>query len=110
MLSSQRVIGPSHSALRRAGCVPASLAALALCAFAVHAEPTAPVAEKIKKSATTFDSGGKSIHVDHFEPAAASKCPALVLLHGADGPEPEKELLHAAARRFAARGYRVLLV
>jgi carboxymethylenebutenolidase len=110
MLSNPRGIGLSRSALRRAGGAPTSLAALALCVFAVHAEPTAPVAEKIKESGTTFDSGGKSIHVDHFEPAAASKCPALVLLHGTDGPEPEKELLHAAARRFAARGYRVLLV
>src|SRR5262245_50657912 len=110
MLSNQRVLGLSWLAVRRTGCVLASLAALALWTLFAPAEPPAPVAEKIKESATSFNSGGQAIHVGHFEPAVAGKCPAIVLLHGADGPGSDKDLLHCAARRFAARGYCVLFV
>jgi dienelactone hydrolase len=110
MFPNQRVIGRSWSAARHAGCVPASLAALALWLVPALAEPPAPVTAKIEESVTTFESGGQAIHVRHFEPAVAGKCPAIVLLHGTDGPGSDKDLLHCAARRFAARGYHVLFV
>jgi carboxymethylenebutenolidase len=90
--------------------VLASLLTLALWALPARAEPTAQAAGKIKESATTFDSGGKPIQVERFEPAAAGKYPAVIMLHGADGPWRNKELYHGAARRLAARGYRVLFV
>jgi len=32
-----------------------------------------------------FDSGGKPVRVERFEPAGPGPYPALVLLHGADG-------------------------
>lgn len=110
MFTNQRVIDLSWPTVLRAGCMPASLAALVLWAVPARAEPPAPVAEKVKESATTFNSGGKAIQVGHFEPAVAGKSPVIVLLHGADGPGADKDLLHCAARRFAARGYCVLFV
>jgi carboxymethylenebutenolidase len=108
--NQQPVVLSSWSAVRRAGCVLASLLTLAPGALPARAEPTAQGAGKIQESAATFDSGGKPIQVKRFEPAAAGKCPAVVLLHGADGPRRNKELYHGAARRLAARGYRVLFV
>jgi carboxymethylenebutenolidase len=110
MFTHQRVIGRSWPAVRGAGGVSASLAALALWAVPAPAEPPAPVAEKVKESVTSFKSGGRAIKICHFEPAVAGQCPAIVLLHGADGPGSDKDLLHCAARRFAGRGYHVLFV
>jgi carboxymethylenebutenolidase len=106
----QPVALSSSSAVRRAGCVLASLLALALGALPGRAEPTDQEVGKIQESAATFDSGGKPIQVYRFEPAGAGKCPAVILLHGADGPRRNKQLYHGAARRLAARGYRVLFV
>jgi carboxymethylenebutenolidase len=68
------------------------------------------VAEQVKESAATFDSGGRPIQARWFEPAAAGKRPAIVLLHGVDGPKAGEALYRFAARRLAARSYRVLLV
>jgi dienelactone hydrolase len=110
MLWTQRIVGRSWSAGRRASWALASLTALVLWTAPAPAEPPAPVAEKIKESATTFTSGCQAIHVSHFAPAVAGKCPAIILLHGADGAGHDKDLLHGAARRFAARGYYVLFV
>jgi dienelactone hydrolase len=90
--------------------VLASLVALALWALPARAEPTIQAAEKVKESAATFDSGGRPIQARWFELAAAGKRPVIVLLHGADGPKAGEALYRYAARRLAARGYRVLLV
>jgi dienelactone hydrolase len=110
MFRNQRVVGLSWLAVWRIGPVPVSLATFPLGTLPARAEPAAPAAEKVQEAVRTFDSGGKPITVCHFEPAIAGRFPAVVLLHGADGPEANKALYHCAARRLAARGYRVLFV
>jgi dienelactone hydrolase len=102
MFRNQRLVGGSWLVV--------GLAALALSALPVRAEPAAAAAGKVRKSAGTFHSGGKPITVCHFEPAVAGSYPAVVLLHGVDGPKANEALYHRAARRFAARGYQVLFV
>jgi carboxymethylenebutenolidase len=111
MLRNQKPVTlSSWSAVRRDGCVLASLLTLALWVLPARAEPMVHEAGKIRESKATLDSGGKPIKVYRFEPATVGKCPAIVLLHGADGPWRNKELYHTAARRLAVRGYWVLLV
>jgi carboxymethylenebutenolidase len=111
MLSNRQPVALlSSSAVGRAGCVLASLLALALGVLPARAEPMAQGVEKIKESVAAFYSGGEPVRVERFEPATAEKCPAVIMLHGADGPRRNKQLYHGAARRLAARGYRVLFV
>jgi carboxymethylenebutenolidase len=95
--------------VKLAGCVLASLAVLTLAPHAAAGQMT-PAAEKLQESAGTFESRGRSINVRRFDPATAGKRPAILLLHGADGPEVNKALYHGAAARLAARGYCVLFV
>jgi hypothetical protein len=110
MFRNQRVIGLFRLVVGRSGCVPASLPVVALWALPARAEPAASAAEKVRESVRTFPSAGKPIKVHRFEPATAEKRPAVLLLHGADGPEANQALYHGAARRLAARGYQVLFV
>jgi carboxymethylenebutenolidase len=57
-----------------------------------------------------FTSGGATIAVEWFEPAAAAgKAPAVLMLHGSDGLA-RAERYRAGARRIAAEGYHVALV
>jgi carboxymethylenebutenolidase len=110
MFRNQRVIGLSWLAVWRSGCVLGSLVAVALWAPPARAEPAVSGAEKVRESVRTFHSAGKPIKVHRFEPATAEKRPAVLLLHGADGPVANQALYHGAARRLAARGYQVLFV
>lgn len=55
-----------------------------------------------------FTSGGVPIAVERFDPpGAGGRRPAVILLHGADGPG---ERYRVAARQVAASGYPVFLV
>ena len=54
-----------------------------------------------------FSSGGVSITVERFGAADRSRQPAVVLLHGADGPGA---LYRAAAQQVASGGYAVFLI
>jgi carboxymethylenebutenolidase len=54
-----------------------------------------------------FVSGGASIRVERFGTTSAGRRPAVILLHGADGPG---ERYRAAARQVAAGGYAVFMV
>lgn len=54
-----------------------------------------------------FASGGASITVERFGATGGGRRPAVLLLHGADGPG---ERYRAAARQVASAGYAVFLV
>jgi len=70
---------------------------------------TAPAAESETK--TSFQSGGKKIRVDQFEPAREGKFPAVVFLYGVDGLHKDNEkAFRGAARTAANKGFVVLLV
>jgi carboxymethylenebutenolidase len=90
--------------------VLAGLMALTVCALPAGGQPVAQEAGEVKESVATFKSAGRPIQARWFEPAAAGKRPAVVLLHGADGPKAGEALYRFAAGRLAVRGYRVLLV
>jgi carboxymethylenebutenolidase len=70
--------------------------------------PTRAAAPPLPRQAPdTFVSAGKRVAVERFEPAGPGICPALLLLHGLDGPGPVYRIL---AKRLSARGYVVFLV
>jgi carboxymethylenebutenolidase len=54
-----------------------------------------------------FTSGGRSIAVERFEAPGGGRRPAILLLHGSDGPG---DRYRAAARAVALGGYHVFLV
>jgi carboxymethylenebutenolidase len=59
----------------------------------------------------TFVSGGRPVKAWRFDPPAAGVTPALLLLHGSDGPESvSKDVYCTVARRLASQGYVVFLV
>lgn len=60
-----------------------------------------------RSAAEEFASGGVGITVERFAPGAPGNRPAVILLHGADGPGSR---YRAAAREVAAGGYNVFLV
>jgi dienelactone hydrolase len=76
----------------------AALAALAVCAL-----PSAARAQV----RLTFESGGVPIAVERYQAGSGGRRPAVVLLHGSDGPGPR---YRAAARLLAAAGYHAFLV
>lgn len=54
-----------------------------------------------------FASGGAAIAVERFEAPGGGHRPAVMLLHGSDGPGPR---YRAASRQLATAGYHVFLV
>src|SRR5262249_53873225 len=66
----------------RAWCWLAGLAVLTLLAGPVAAEPSRTTSCPV---IDTFQSAGKPITVERFEPEAAGKYPAFLLLHAVDG-------------------------
>jgi carboxymethylenebutenolidase len=60
-----------------------------------------------RSRAEEFGSGGVGITIERFASAASGKRPAVILLHGADGPGYR---YRAAAGQVAAGGYDVFLV
>ncbi len=70
--------------------------------------PTFP--EPVRESTDSFASGGRRVRVDRFEPAAAGRRPAALLLHGSDGVRYRGELYRGVARGLASDGHPALLV
>jgi carboxymethylenebutenolidase len=86
----------------------AGLIALAL--LAVPAARAEVPAEKGRVE-DSFLSGGKKVAVERYEPTAGSKYPAILLLPAIDGlDKAHGDLYRRAARRYADKGYVVLLV
>jgi carboxymethylenebutenolidase len=87
---------------------PAALIALALLAVpAARAEAPAETG-RVEDS---FLSGGEKIAVERYQPAAKGKHPAILLLPAIDGlDKAHGDLYRRAARRYADKGYVVLLV
>jgi carboxymethylenebutenolidase len=75
----------------------------ALAAFAFCALPAAPRAQ----GRLTFLSGGAQIEVERYDAGSGGSRPAVMLLHGSDGPTPR---YRAAARLLASAGYHAFLV
>ena len=86
------------------------VALLALVLLAVPAARAEAPAE-MGRVEDTFPSGGERIAVERYEPAGAGKYPAILLLPAIDGPDKAHgDLYRRAARRYADKGYVVLLV
>jgi dienelactone hydrolase len=87
---------------------PACAAVLACLTVLAANQPARAAAPPPRRQArTTFLSAGKPVTVERFEPAGQGPCPALLLLHGLDGPGPVYRFL---ARRLAGGGFVVFLV
>jgi carboxymethylenebutenolidase len=65
--------------------------------------------EPIMESTARFDSRGKSIPVEQFEPKAPGRYPAVVILHGAGGMPAGGIAFRAFARVLARQGYVALI-
>jgi len=76
----------------------AALATLAFCdlPLAAHAQ-----------NRLAYTSGGATISVERYEAAGSGRRPAVMLLHGSDGPT---QRYRAAAQLLASAGYHVFLV
>jgi dienelactone hydrolase len=70
----------------------------------------ATVAEDFVASVGRFESQGKSISVERFEPKAEGRRPAVVVVHGSGGMIVGGYATREAARRLAQRGYVVHVV
>ena len=60
---------------------------------------------EINESTTSFESQGKTIAVERFEPKAKGKYPAVIVLHGSGGMILGGPLFRDLSRRLARRGY-----
>ena len=60
-----------------------------------------------RSAAETFNSGGVAITIERFAPGGPGSRPAVILVHGSDGPGYR---YRAAAQDVAAGGYNVFLV
>jgi carboxymethylenebutenolidase len=99
----------ANSLIRRLPRGPIALAALTLVAAPVAARAEAPA--ETGRVEDTFPSGGEKITVERYQPAAAGKHPAILLLPAIDGlDKAHGDLYRRAARRYANKGYVVLLV
>ncbi|MBV9836369.1 MAG: dienelactone hydrolase family protein [Alphaproteobacteria bacterium] len=85
-------------------------AAAELVRFRSAAMPPSELAQRLARErgtpATAAD--GPEITGQLYRPAGNGPFPALVILHGCDGPHPDRE--RAGAEQFVAQGYVVLLV
>ena len=99
----------ANSLIRRLPRGPIALAALTLVAAPVAARAEAPA--ETGRVEDTFPSGGEKIAVERYQPAAAGQHPAILLLPAIDGlDQAHGDLYRRAARRYANKGYVVLLV
>ncbi len=67
----------------------------------------AALPEAVPAQGSGFTSGGRAIAVERFEAPRGGRRPAVLLLHGSDGPG---ERYRNAARQVAQGGYHVFLV
>lgn len=68
--------------------------------------------DAIKMTKSSFNSGGKTIEVERFEPVKEGKYPAVLVVHGADGLqyEPWRKVYRGHAQELARHGYVALIV
>ncbi len=71
--------------------------------------PSAPASGPIVETRATFESGGKTIAVERFEPQEPGKYPVAVVLHGSGGMAVGGFMFRNLARELAGRGYLVVL-
>jgi len=64
-----------------------------------------PASGEIVESVGSFESLGKTIGVERFEPKESGRHPAIVVLHGAGGMDIGGPEFRQFARALAARGY-----
>jgi carboxymethylenebutenolidase len=112
-------IGQGGSWLRGAGRWTSAFFAACLLASAAGLAPTraqdAPTSgekrDEVRVSQLDFESGGKTIPVELFEPKGAGKHPAVVVVHGADGLQSWLISLtyRNLATELARHGYVVVL-
>jgi dienelactone hydrolase len=62
------------------------------------------------RAGTSFLSAGKPIAVDWYRAARPGRRPAVLMLHGRDGPERFADAYRLTGERLAERGYQVLFV
>jgi carboxymethylenebutenolidase len=85
----------------------------ALVALALLAVPAARAGgpAEVGRAEDTFLSGGRKIAVERYQPPAKGKHPAILLLPAIDGLDKAHcDLYRRAARRYADKGYVVVLV
>jgi dienelactone hydrolase len=63
---------------------------------------------QVEKSTDTFQSGGKTIHIDRFLPVDDKVYPAVIALHGSTGAA--ESFSERPARLLAGQGYAVFLL
>jgi carboxymethylenebutenolidase len=86
---------------------------VAVVALALLAVPTARAESPAETGRVedSFLSGGDKVAVERYEPAAGGRYPAVLLLPAIDGlDKAHGDLYRRAARRYAGKGYVVLLV
>jgi dienelactone hydrolase len=67
-------------------------------------------ADPVREETGSFESGGKTIKVERYEPADKGKHPAVLVLYGAGGMKVGGVVFRATARELARRGYVAVLV
>jgi carboxymethylenebutenolidase len=87
-----------------------TLALLGILVFVSSARADGPAEPRHVEG--TFPSGGKKVAIERYEPAADGKHPAILVLHAIDGlsKPADGDTYRGAARRYAAKGYVVLMV
>lgn len=89
----------------------AALLALALAmGFAVDAHGRDQADAPKQSSADLLVSGDQTVRMWRFDPPQPGQHPAVILVHGLDGPEKRLEVFSGVARRLAKHGYVVILV
>jgi dienelactone hydrolase len=63
-----------------------------------------------ERATLSFESAGRPITVDWYRAGRPGVRPAVLMLHGRDGPERFAEAYRFAARQLAERGYHALFV
>ena len=66
--------------------------------------------QEVQSTKASFQSGGRTIGVEMFQPLNAMNAPAILVLHGAGGMDYGNEYVRQLATAFAANGYATLLV
>jgi dipeptidyl aminopeptidase/acylaminoacyl peptidase len=78
--------------------------------FTALAISTAGAQSTVQPRTASFESGGRKIGVEVFEPADARQAPAILVLHGAGGMDYGNKYVRQLATAFASNGYTTLLV
>ena len=64
----------------------------------------------VRRSEDSFQSSGKRITVERFDPATPGSFPAVLVLHGSGGPQAGADAIEYSSNFLASHGYAVILV